>query len=129
MVNERKAKALIKRAIKKDDIEEINKLILEHPTLIDKFEELNLYGWLDLDQATIAGVGVMEDELAGAVRAEDVIKSIIVDFRKNTTEIEVYSILDRLERQGYIQRRGVGWVLTAKGAEVCDSTLAEINNR
>ena len=28
-----------------------------------------------------------------------------------------------------IQRRGIGWVLTAKGAEVCDSTLAEINNR
>ncbi|MBD3226722.1 MAG: hypothetical protein GF329_00915 [Candidatus Lokiarchaeota archaeon] len=129
MVSEKKARGLMKKALKKDETEEINKLLLEFPSLIDTFEELDLYSWLDLDQATIAGVGVMEDELAGAVRAEDVIKSVIVDFRKNTTEIEIYSILDRLERQGYIQRRGVGWVLTAKGAEVCDSTLAEISNR
>lgn len=124
-----KAKAALKRALKSDDIEEINKIIYEFPSLLDEFPALKLYEWLDLDQVTIAGIGIMEDELAGPVRAEDVIKSIIIDFRKNVSEIEIYSIMDRLERQGYIQRRGIGWVLTAKGAEVCDSILAEINNR
>jgi hypothetical protein len=129
MMKKGKAKGLLKRAIKNEEIEEINKILLEFPELLEEFSSLELYSWLDLDQATIAGVGIMEDELAGPVRAEDVIKSVIIDFRKNVSEIQLYSILDRLERQGYIQRRGIGWVLTAKGAEVCDSTLAEINNR
>ena len=119
----------MKKALKTDEIEEINKLLYEFPDLLDDFSVLKLYEWLDLDQATIAGVGIMEDEITGPVKAEDVIKSVIIDFRKNVSEIEIYSILDRLERQGYIQRRGIGWVLTAKGAEVCDSTLAEVSNR
>ncbi|MHA1271164.1 MAG: hypothetical protein ACTSPY_15325 [Candidatus Helarchaeota archaeon] len=129
MADKGKAKAALKRAIKNDDIDEINKILYEYPSLLDDFPALKLYDWLDLDQATIAGVGIMEDEIAGPVRAEDVIKSVIVDFRKKVSEIEIYSMMDRLERQGYIQRRGVGWVLTAKGAEVCDSILAEISNR
>ncbi len=129
MPDKGKAKSALKKALKNNDIEEINKIIYEFPSLLDEFPALKLYDWLDLDQATIAGVGIMEDELAGPVRAEDVIKSVIIDFRKNVSELEIYSIMDRLERQGYIQRRGVGWVLTAKGAEVCDSVLAEISNK
>ncbi|MHA1232653.1 MAG: hypothetical protein ACTSRP_24330 [Candidatus Helarchaeota archaeon] len=129
MPDKGKAKSALKKALKNNDIEEINKIIYEFPSLLDEFPALKLYDWLDLDQATIAGVGIMEDELAGPVRAEDVIKSVIIDFRKNVSELEIYSIMDRLERQGYIQRRGVGWVLTAKGAEVCDSVLAEVSNK
>jgi hypothetical protein len=126
MMKKKKVKDLIKKAIKADDLEQINKLLLEYPSMIDEFEELNLYRDLSVEDAVIAGVGVMEDELAGPVRVEDVVKSVIVDFRKNVNEIELFSILDKIERQGFIQKRGIGWVLTIKGSEVCDQTLTQL---
>ena len=127
MMKKRKVKDLMKKAIKANELEEINKLLLEYPSMIDEFESLDLFPNLDLEKAVIAGVGVMEDELAGPVRVEDVVKSVIVDFRKNINEIELFSILDRIERQGFVQKRGIGWVLTLKGSEVCDQTLAELS--
>ncbi len=126
MMKKKKVKDLIKKAIKADDLEQINKLLLEYPSMIDEFDELNLYHDLSVEDAVIAGVGVMEDELAGPVRVEDVVKSVIVDFRKNVNEIELFSILDKIERQGFIQKRGIGWVLTIKGSEVCDQTLTRL---
>lgn len=126
MMKKKKVKDLIKKAIKADDLEQVNKLLLEYPSMIDEFDELNLYSGLPVEDAVIAGVGVMEDELAGPVRVEDVVKSVIVDFRKNVNEIELFSILDKIERQGFIQKRGIGWVLTIKGSEVCDQTLSQL---
>ncbi|MFX0141762.1 MAG: hypothetical protein ACFFDN_49450 [Candidatus Hodarchaeota archaeon] len=127
MMKKKKVKELIRKALKADDLEQINKLLLEYPSMIDEFpSELNLYPDLAIDDAVIAGVGVMEDELAGPVRVEDVVKSVIVDFRKNLNEIELFSILDKIERQGFIQKRGIGWVLTIKGSEVCDQTLSQL---
>jgi hypothetical protein len=43
------------------------------------------------------------------------------------SDIEVYAILDRLERQKFAMRRGYGYVLTGKGAEICDETLSKIS--
>ncbi|MHA1379439.1 MAG: hypothetical protein ACTSRG_13780 [Candidatus Helarchaeota archaeon] len=126
MMKKKKVKDLMKKALKADDLEQINKLLLEYPSMIDEFDDLNLYPDLELEKAVIAGVGVMEDELAGPVRVEDVVKSVIVDFRKNVNEIELFSILDRLERQGFIHKQGIGWVLTVEGSEVCDETLTNI---
>jgi hypothetical protein len=126
MMKKKKVKDLIKKAIKADDLEQINKLLLEYPSMIDEFDELDLYRDLTVEDAVIAGVGVMEDELAGPVRVEDVVKSVIVDFRKNVNEIELFSILDKIERQGFIQKRGIGWVLTIKGSELCDQTLTQL---
>ena len=127
MMKKKKVKDLMKKAIKADDLEQINKLLLEYPSMIEEFEELNLYPSLLVEDAVIAGVGVMEDELAGPVRVEDVVKSVIVDFRKNVNEIELFSILDKIERQGFIQKRGIGWVLTIKGSGVCDQTLTQLS--
>lgn len=121
-----KAKDLMKRALKRDDLEEINRLILEYPALIDEFG-LDPYKWLDSEKAVLCALGIQEDELSGAARADDVVKSVIVDLRKNMNDIEVYAILDRLERQQFIQRRGYGYVLTAKGVEICDETLSKIS--
>lgn len=121
-----KIKDSMKKAIKANDNEQINKLLLEFPAIIQDFPELNLYPKLEIEKAVIAGVGVMEDELAGPVRVEDVVKSVIVDFRKNLNEIELFSILDKIERQGFIQKKGIGWILTSKGAELCDQTLSEL---
>ena len=126
MMKKRKVKDLMKKAMKDDNLEEINKLLLEYPSMIDEFQDLNLYPDLSVEDAVIAGVGVMADEMAGPVRVEDVVKSVIVDFRKNLNEIELFSILDRIERQGFIQKRGIGWVLTVKGSEVCDQTLTQL---
>lgn len=119
------AKSAMNKAIKTNDLDKINQLMLEYPYLTEEFDSLNLYPNIDLDRSVVAGVGIMEDELAGPVRVEDVVKSVIVDFRKNVNEIELFSILDKLERQGFIQKRGIGWVLTAQGAEICDQTLNE----
>ena len=127
MMKKKKVKELLKKAIKVDDLEQINKLLLEYPSMIDEIQELNLYPELELEKAVIAGVGVMEDELAGPVRVEDVVKSVIVDFRKSINEIELFSILDRLERQGFIHKQGIGWVLTVEGSEICDQTLTELS--
>ncbi len=121
-----KAKDLMKRALKRDDLEEINRLILEYPMLIDEFN-LDPYKWLDTEKAVICALGIMEDEMSGPARADDVVKSVIVDLRKNMSDIEVYAILDRLERQKFIMRRGYGYVLTANGAEICDETLTKIS--
>jgi len=125
-ISKGKAKDLMKRALKRDDIEEINRLILEYPVLIDEFN-LDPYKWLDTEKAVICALGIMEDELSGPARADDVVKSVIVDLRKNMSDIEVYAILDRLERQKFIMRRGYGYILTAKGAEICDETLSKIS--
>ncbi|MFX1294678.1 MAG: hypothetical protein ACFFD2_07470 [Promethearchaeota archaeon] len=121
-----KAKDLMKKALKKNDFEEINRLILEHPWLIDEFN-LDPYKWLDAEEAVLCALGIMEDELSGPARADDVVKSIIVDLRKNMSDIEVYTILDRLETERFILRRGYGYVLTAKGAEICDNALTKIS--
>ena len=121
-----KAKDLMKRALKKDDLEEINRLILEYPMLIDEFN-LDPYKWLDTEKAVLCALGIMEDELSGPARADDVVKSVIVDLRKNMSDIEVYAILDRLERQKFVMRRGYGYVLTAAGAEICDEALTKIS--
>ena len=126
MMKKKKVKELLKKAIKVDDLEQINKLILEYPSMIEEVQELNLYPELEVEKAVIAGVGVMEDELAGPVRVEDVVKSVIVDFRKSINEIELFSMLDKLERQGFIHKQGIGWVLTVEGSEVCDQTLTEL---
>ncbi len=125
-LNKGKAKDLMKKALKKDDPEEINRLILEYPFLIDEFN-LDPYKWLDTEQAVLCALGIMEDELSGPARADDIVKSVIIDLRKNMSDIEVYSILDRLERQRLISRRGYGYVLTGKGAEICDETLSKIS--
>ena len=121
-----KAKDLMKRALKRDDFEEINRLILEYPMLIDEFN-LDPYRWLDSESAVLCALGIMEDEMSGPARADDVVKSVIVDLRKNMSDIEVYTILDRLERQKFAMRRGYGYVLTAKGAEICDEALSKIS--
>ena len=126
MMKKKKVKELLKKAIKVDDLEQINKLILEYPSMIEEVQELNLYPELEVEKAVIAGVGVMEDELAGPVRVEDVVKSVIVDFRKSINEIELFSMLDKLERQGFIHKQGIGWVLTVEGSEVCDQTLTQL---
>lgn len=124
-INKGKAKDLMKRALKRDDLEEINRLLLEYPALIDEFN-LDPYKWLDTEKAVICALGIMEDELSGPARADDVVKSVIVDLRKNMSDIEVYAILDRLERQKFAVRRGYGYVLTAEGSEICDETLSKI---
>ncbi len=126
MLSKGKAKSQLKKVLAAEDYDEVNRLILEYPFLIDEFKTLQKYPDLDIDGAIIAATGVMEDELAGPVKVEDIVKSAIQDFRKNITEIEVFSILDKIERQGFIQKRGIGWVLTARGSELCDQTLAEI---
>jgi len=124
-MNKGKAKELLKRALKKEDVEETNRLILEYPALIDELG-LDPYKWLNSETAVLCSLGIMEDELSGPARADDVVKSVIVDLRKNLSDIEIYGILDRLERQQFIQRRGYGYVLTAKGAEICDEALSKI---
>ena len=94
--------------------------------LIDEFN-LDPYKWLDTEKAVLCALGIMEDEMSGPARADDVVKSVIVDLRKNMSDIEVYAILDRLERQKFIMRRGYGYVLTAAGAEICDEALIKIS--
>jgi hypothetical protein len=111
--------------LKKEDVEETNRLILEYPALIDELG-LDPYKWLNSETAVLCALGIMEDELSGPARADDVVKSVIIDLRKNLSDIEIYGILDRLERQQFIQRRGYGYVLTAKGAEICDEALSKI---
>ena len=127
MMKKGQAKDAMKKAIKLNDLDKINQLMLEYPWLTEESSlGLSLYDDLDLERAVISAVGIMEDELAGPVRVEDVVRSVIIDFRKNMNEIELFSVLDKLERQGFIQKRGIGWVLTAQGAEICDQSLNEI---
>jgi hypothetical protein len=71
----------------------------------------------------IAALGVMEDELGGAVPIDEIVFSLRVDFNIRKTEDEVLSILTSVEKLNLVKRDANGWSLTTEGGKICDEYL------
>ncbi len=104
------------------DESKIKKMLAKHPWLLDEVS-----GKMDktmLEQREIiAAIGVMEDELGGPVKIDDIILSLNVDFNIHKTDAEIKKILNEVENLGLITQESSGWILTSEGGQICDEVL------
>ena len=104
------------------DEAKIKKMLAKYPWLLDEVS-----GKMDktmLEQREIvAATGVMEDELGGPVKIEDIILSLNVDFNISKNEDEVKKLLNDVENLGLLEQESSGWILTSEGGQICDEVL------
>lgn len=104
------------------DESKIKKMLEKYPWLLDEVS-----GKMDktmLEQReVIAATGVMEDELGGPIKINDIILSLEVDFNINKTEEEIKRILNEVENLGLVKQEPSGWILTSEGGQICDEVI------
>ncbi|MFX1339230.1 MAG: hypothetical protein ACFFDK_11525 [Promethearchaeota archaeon] len=104
------------------DESKIKKMLAKYPWLLDEVS-----GKMDktmLEQREIiAATGVMEDELAGPVKIDDIVLCLNVDFNIRKTEDEIKRILNEVENLGLVKQEPSGWILTSEGGQICDEVL------
>ena len=106
----------------KGDEKAIKKMLDKNPWLLDEVSHSMDAGMAEQNQI-IAALGVMEDELGGAVPLDEIVFSLRVDFAIRKTEVEVQEILNAVENLGLVNRENNGYVLTNEGGRVCDGYL------
>jgi len=104
------------------DESRIKKMLAKYPWLLDEVS-----GKMDktmLEQREIvAATGVMEDEIGGPVKIDDIILSLNVDFNIHKTEDELKRILNEVDSLGLLKKEPSGWILTSEGGQICDEVL------
>lgn len=104
------------------DESRIKEMLAKYPWLLDEVS-----GKMDktmLEQREIiAATGVMEDEIGGPVKIDDIILSLNVDFNIHKTEDELKRILNEVESLGLLKKEPSGWILTSEGGQICDEVL------
>jgi hypothetical protein len=106
----------------KGDEKAIKKMLEKNPWLLDEVSHSMDAGMAEQNQI-IAALGVMEDELGGAVPIDEIVFSLRVDFGIRKTEDEVHSILTSVEKLNLVKRDTNGWSLTNEGGKICDDYL------
>jgi hypothetical protein len=106
----------------KGDEKAIKKMLEKNPWLLDEVSHSMDAGMAEQNQI-IAALGVMEDELGGAVPIDEIVFSLRVDFGVRKTEDEVHSILTSVEKLNLVKRDTNGWSLTNEGGKICDDFL------
>ncbi|MGV9172098.1 MAG: hypothetical protein ACOC44_20700 [Promethearchaeia archaeon] len=122
MFKKRKIRDEFDKVFKSGDEAKIKAMLDEHPWLLDEVSE-EMDDMMGEQRQTIAALGVMEDELGGAVPIDEIVFSLRVDFDIKKTEEEVLEILNGVENLGMVKREGNGWILTSEGGRVCDDFL------
>ncbi|MFX1388985.1 MAG: hypothetical protein ACFE9Z_02850 [Promethearchaeota archaeon] len=107
---------------KRGDEKAIKKMLKKNPWLLDEVSDSMDEGMVKQNQV-IAALGVMEDELGGAVPIDEIVFSLRVDFNIRKTEDEVLSILTSVEKLNLVKRDANGWALTTEGGKICDEYL------
>ena len=107
---------------KSGDEDAIKRMLDEYPWLLDEVST-EMDEIMGDQKQIIAALGVMEDELGGAVPIDEVVFSLRVDFSIRKIEEEVDEILNNVENLGLVKRESNGWILTSEGGRVCDSFL------
>jgi len=107
---------------KSGDEDAIKRMLDEYPWLLDEVSTEMDEVMTDQKQV-IAALGVMEDELGGAVPIDEVVFSLRVDFSIRKVEEEVNEILNNVENLGLVRRESNGWILTSEGGRVADEYL------
>jgi len=100
----------------------IKKMLDKYPWLLSEVSSEMEKDMGDQEQI-IAALGVMEDELGGAVPVDEIIFSLKVDFNVRLDEQEVLGILKKVEELGLVKRDSDGWILTPEGGRICDEFL------
>ena len=110
------------KVFKKGDEKSIKKMLDKNPWLQDEVSSSMDAGMAEQDQI-IAALGVMEDELGGAVPMDEIVFSLRVDFNIRKSEPEVLDLLRAVENLNLVKRDSNGWTLTSEGGKICDEFL------
>jgi len=122
MFKKRKIRDEFDKIFKTGNENAIKKMLDEHPWLLDEVSD-EMDEIMTEQREVIAALGVMEDELGGAVPIDEVVFSLRVDFSIKRPEEEVREILSNIENLGLIKREANGWILSSEGGRVCDNYL------
>ena len=107
---------------KSGDESAIKRMLDEYPWLLDEVST-EMDEIMGDQKQVIAALGVMEDELGGAVPIDEVVFSLRVDFSIRKVDEEVNEILNNVENLGLVRRESNGWTLTSEGGRVADEYL------
>lgn len=110
------------KVFKQGDEKAIKKMLDKNPWLQDEVSSSMDAGMTEQNQI-IAALGVMEDELGGAVPIDEISFSLRVDFNIRKGETEVHDILRSVENLNLVKRDSNGWTLTSEGGKICDEFL------
>ena len=100
----------------------IKKMLDKYPWLLSEVSS-EMEKDMGDQQQVVAALGVMEDELGGAVPVDEVVFSLKVDFNVRLDDEEVLEILKNVEELGLVKRDSDGWTLTREGGRICDEFL------
>lgn len=122
MFKKKKIREEFDAVFKSGDEDAIKRMLDEHPWLLEQVSQ-EMDDTMTEQQDVIAALGVMEDELGGAVPVDEIVFSLRVDFGIQKDEMEVQETLSNVENLGLVKRESHGWVLTTEGGRVCDEYL------
>ena len=100
----------------------IKKMLEKNPWLLSEVSQ-NLDAGMSEQNQVISALGVMEDELGGAVPIDEIVFSLRVDFNIRKPEVDVLEILKNIETLNLVKRESNGWSLTLEGGKICDDYL------
>ncbi len=104
------------------DEQSIKKMLTKNPWLRDELKTSMDANMTNQNQVLVA-LGVMEDELGGAVPIDAIVFSLRVDFNIRKDEAEVHQLLGGIETLNPVKRDANGWSLTKEGGKICDEFL------
>jgi hypothetical protein len=122
---------MVKKSKIREDFEEVFKS--GNQTIIKQY--LEKYPWLlseisnEMDETMtiqhqiIAALGIMEDELSGAVTVLEINDCLKDDFKKKYTEDQLNRILQDVENLNLVKKESKGYILTSEGGRICDAFL------
>ncbi|MHA2282027.1 MAG: hypothetical protein ACXAC5_14385 [Promethearchaeota archaeon] len=100
----------------------IKKMLKSNPWLRDEMRS-SMDADMTKQNQVLGALGIMEDELGGAVPIDEIVFSLRVDFNIRKNEAEVHSILGSIEDLNLVKREAKGWNLTKEGGKICDQFL------
>lgn len=123
MVSKKKIREEFEAIFKSGKEKEIKKYLEKFPWLLqEKSSEMD--ETMIEQHQIIAALGVMEDELGGAVSIYEINNCLEEDFNtKNYTEEGIKQILENVEELQLIKKDSNGYTLTSEGGRICDAFL------
>jgi hypothetical protein len=100
----------------------IKKMLDKHPWLLNEVSKDFDAGMSEQNQV-LAVLGVMEDDIGGAVPIDEIVFSLKTDFNTTKLEGDVLNILKNVESLNLVKRESSGWILTPEGSKLCDEYL------
>ena len=122
MANKKKIREQFNEIFQIGDEKAIKKMLTKNPWLQDEISNTMDAGINEQNQI-IAALGVMEDELGGAVPMDEIVFSLRVDFNIRKAESEVHKVLTEVEDLNLVKKENNGWTLTNEGGKICDDYL------